>query len=92
MTNEVQPEMMAVELSDMGAVELSEDELDTVAGGLALNLGDGQSFSSDAFSEYGKKTLIVGQSTSAGPDGANTTSFTGLEEIFSRSGQSINVG
>lgn len=92
MTNEFQPEVMASELSEIGAIELSEDELDTVAGGLALNLGDGQSFSSDAFSEYGKKTLIVGQSTSAGPEGATTASFTGLEEIFSKSGQSINVG
>ena len=39
---------MNSEIKNMVAVELSEQELDTVAGGLAVTLGDVKGYASDA--------------------------------------------
>ena len=74
------------------AVELSEQELDTVHGGLSISLGDGQGFASDASNTFSQKHLTVGQQTFAGPNGSGTTSLTNLQEISSSAGQGIAVG
>ncbi|WP_337692414.1 CTB family bacteriocin [Dulcicalothrix desertica] len=75
----------------LNAVELSNDELDTVAGGLAITLGDVGSFASDASNSYSLKQLQVGQQTFAGPTGSGTASVTNLTDIFSNAGQAIAV-
>ncbi|ARV59872.1 hypothetical protein BZZ01_15645 [Nostocales cyanobacterium HT-58-2] len=74
------------------AVELSEQELDTVAGGLSITLGDGQVFASDAKNTFSQKNLIVGQQTFAGPNGSGTVSGVNLQEILSSAGQGIAIG
>ncbi|ARV59871.1 hypothetical protein BZZ01_15655 [Nostocales cyanobacterium HT-58-2] len=74
------------------AVELSEQELDTVAGGLSITLGDGQVFASDAKNTFSQKNLVVGQQTFAGPGGSYTVSGTNLQEILSSAGQGIAIG
>ena len=74
------------------AVELSEQELDTVAGGLSISLGDGQQFASDASNTFSQKNLTVGQQTFAGPGGSGTASLTNLQEILSTAGQGIAAG
>ena len=74
------------------AVELSEQELDTVAGGLSITLGDGQGFASDASNIFTQKNLTVGQQTFAGPSGSGTASLTNLQEIFSSAAQGIAIG
>ena len=74
------------------AVELSEQELDTVHGGLSISLGDGQGFASDASNIFTQKNLAVGQQTFAGPNGSGTASMTNLQEIFSSAGQGIAAG
>ncbi|RUT02502.1 hypothetical protein DSM106972_059800 [Dulcicalothrix desertica PCC 7102] len=79
MTNEI----------NTNAIELSIDELDTVAGGLAISLGDIGGFTSDAGNSFSQKNLAVGQQTFAGPGGSYTASVTNLQEIFSKAGQSI---
>jgi hypothetical protein len=71
------------------AVELSLDELDTVAGGLAITLGDIGGFASDASNSFSQKNLAVGQQTFAGPGGSYTASVTNLQDIFSDAGQAI---
>ncbi|OKH51463.1 hypothetical protein NIES2101_17925 [Calothrix sp. HK-06] len=71
------------------AVELSFDELDTVAGGLAISLGDIKGFASDASNSFSQKNLGVGQQTFAGPGGSYTGSVTSLQDIFSNAGQAI---
>jgi hypothetical protein len=71
------------------AIELSIDELDTVAGGLAISLGNVQGFASDASNSFSQKNLAVGQQTFAGPGGSYTASVTNLQEIFSNAGQAI---
>ena len=63
------------------AVELTEDELDTVHGGLSISLGDGQGFASDASNTFTQEKLAVGQQTFAGPHGSGTISLTNLEKI-----------
>ena len=74
------------------AVELSSDELDTVAGGLSISLGDGQQFASDASNTFTQKNLAVGQQTFAGPGGSGTASMANLTDIFSSAGQGIAAG
>ncbi len=71
------------------AVELSLDELNTVAGGLAISLGDIGGFASDASNTFSQKNLAVGQQTFAGPGGSGTASVTQLQSIFSNAGQAI---
>ncbi len=71
------------------AIELSFDELDTVAGGLAISLGDVQGFASDASNTFSQKNLSVGQQTFAGPGGSYTASLTNVQDIFSKAGQAI---
>ncbi|MBW4506304.1 MAG: CTB family bacteriocin [Scytonematopsis contorta HA4267-MV1] len=82
---------MSNEIMNSVAVELSSDELDTVAGGLSITLGDGQGFSSDANNSFRKNNLTTGQQTFAGPNGSGTTSMTNLQEIFSSAAQGIGI-
>ena len=74
------------------AVELSEDELDTVHGGLSISLGDGQGFASDASNKFTQHDLAVGQQTFAGPHGSGTASLTNLQDIFSSAAQGLAAG
>ncbi|MGF1675881.1 MAG: CTB family bacteriocin [Rivularia sp. (in: cyanobacteria)] len=76
---------------NMNAVELSDDELDIVNGGLAISFGDVQGFASDASNSFSQKNLVVGQQTFAGPNGSGTVSMTNVQEIFSSAGQGIAV-
>ncbi len=80
------------ELKNTVAIELSEDELDTVAGGLSISLGDGQGFASDASNTFSQKYLKVGQQTYAGPNGSGTASLAVLEDIFSSAAQGLAIG
>ncbi|OKH45750.1 hypothetical protein NIES2101_25880 [Calothrix sp. HK-06] len=77
--------------NELNAIELSNDELDTVAGGLAITLGDVGGFASDASNSYSLKQLQVGQQTFAGPTGSGTASVTNLTNIFSTAGQAIAI-
>ncbi|MDF5733827.1 MAG: CTB family bacteriocin [Rhizonema sp. PD38] len=83
---------MINEINNINAVELSELELDTVAGGLAISFGDVQGFASDATNTFSQKNLAVGQQTFAGPNGSGTTSLTNFQAIFSSAGQAIAIG
>ena len=80
---------MTNEINNINAVEISSDELDSVAGGLAISFGDVQGFASDATNTFSQKNLAVGQQTFAGPNGSGTISFTNAQEIFSSAGQAI---
>lgn len=71
------------------AVELSLDELDTLAGGLAITLGDIGGFTSDASNSFSQKNLAYGQQTFAGSGGSYTASVVGLQDILSKAGQGI---
>ena len=82
---------MTNEIKNTVAVELSSDELDTVAGGLMMSLGDGQWFASDASNTYKQNNLTVGQQTYAGPHGSGTASMANLQEIFSSAAQGIGI-
>ena len=83
---------MTNEIKNTVAVELSSDELDTVAGGLMISLGDGQGFASDASNTYKQSVLSVGQQTFAGPGGSGTASMANLQEIFSSANQGLATG
>ncbi|MBW4603073.1 MAG: CTB family bacteriocin [Calothrix sp. FI2-JRJ7] len=74
------------------AVELSFDELDTLAGGLVISLGDIGGFASDASNTFSQKNLGVAQQTFAGPGGSYTASGIQLQDIKSGAGQAIAIG
>jgi hypothetical protein len=81
---------MSNEIKNQFAVELSEDELDTVAGGFAL--GNGQSLTNDSVSKFSQKDLLVTGGTVAGPNGAGNTFGVAAREIYSFSNQNLGVG
>ncbi|BAY31083.1 hypothetical protein NIES2107_29370 [Nostoc carneum NIES-2107] len=84
---------MSHEIKNIAAVELSEDELDNVAGGFGgIVLGGGQSLGLVTGSTFEQKNLAVGQQTIAGPGGAGTTTLVNAQEIFSSAGQGLFVG
>ncbi|BAY30410.1 hypothetical protein NIES2107_22540 [Nostoc carneum NIES-2107] len=84
---------MSNEIKNIAAIELSEDELDNVAGGFGeIVLGGGQSLSLDTGSTFHQKNLAVGQQTVAGPGGAGTTTLVNAQDIFSSAGQGLFVG
>ena len=83
---------MNSEIKNMVAVELSEQELDTVAGGLAVTLGDVKGYASDAANNFFQKNLTVAQQTYAGPHGSYTASVTEKRDIGSSAGQAITIG
>ncbi|OKH54519.1 hypothetical protein DSM106972_041140 [Dulcicalothrix desertica PCC 7102] len=73
------------------AIELSLDELDNVAGGLSLILGDIGGFASSANNSFYQKTLNVAQQTYAGPNGSYTGSLFNFSEVASSAGQNIVI-
>ena len=73
------------------AIELTETELDAVAGG-AIVIGDVTGFAQDAFNSFFQKDTKVAQRTFAGPDGSGTESATLISEIGSSAGQGIFIG
>ncbi|OKH51464.1 hypothetical protein NIES2101_17930 [Calothrix sp. HK-06] len=77
--------------TNTNAVELSFDELDTVAGGLAISLGDIKGFASDASNSFSQKNLGVAQQTFAGLSGSYTASVVQLQDIKSDAGQAIAI-
>ncbi|QIR39722.1 hypothetical protein HCG51_25440 [Tolypothrix sp. PCC 7910] len=83
---------MSNEIKNIAAVELSEDELDNVAGGFGIILGGGQTLGLTTGSTFEQKNLAVGQQTFAGPGGAGTTTLVNAQEIFSNAGQGLFVG
>ncbi|BAY30412.1 hypothetical protein NIES2107_22560 [Nostoc carneum NIES-2107] len=83
---------MSNEVKNIAAIELSEDELDNVAGGFGIVLGDGQSLSLGTGATFHQKNLAVAQQTFAGPGGAGTTTLINAQEIFSNAGQVLTVG
>ena len=82
---------MSSEIKNTVAIELSSDELDTVAGGLSITLGNGQGFASNASNTYKQSNLTVGQQTFAGPGGSGTASMANLTDIFSSAAQGIGI-
>ena len=83
---------MSNEIKNQMAIELSEDELDTVAGGFSLVLGNGQSLTNDSVSQFQQKTLLVSGGTFSGPGGAGNTFQVAAQEISSSSGQILAIG
>ncbi|BAY31082.1 hypothetical protein NIES2107_29360 [Nostoc carneum NIES-2107] len=83
---------MSNEIKNIAAVELSEDDLDNVAGGFGIVLGGGQNVGLLTDSTFQQKNLAVGQQTIAGPGGAGTTTLVNAQEIFSNAGQGLFVG
>jgi hypothetical protein len=83
---------MSNEIKNTVAVELSEQELDNVAGGFAINIGDGQNLGLDTNSSFHQSNLAVGQSTFAGAAGAGTVTVVNAQDIFSQAGQGLTVG
>ncbi len=73
------------------AIELSEIELDAVAGG-AITISDVQGYAQSATNDFFQKNLTVAQQTFAGPNGSGTASITNLAEIGSSAANSIAVG
>ncbi|MBD2240867.1 hypothetical protein H6G35_30500 [Aulosira sp. FACHB-113] len=83
---------MSNEIKNIAAVEMSEDELDNVAGGFGIVLGGGQNLGLFTDSSFQQKNLAVGQQTVAGPGGAGTTSLVNAQDIISSAGQGLFVG
>ncbi|BAZ03663.1 CTB family bacteriocin [Calothrix sp. NIES-3974] len=73
------------------AVELSIDELETVAGGFGIILAPGQALDLDTDANFQQKDLAVAQQTFAGPGGAGNALVVQAREIKSNSGQSLNL-
>jgi bacteriocin-like protein len=88
MNNEITTQVAA----QVTAIELSEQELDNVSGGLSINFGDVNSFASTANNSFRKKTTMIEQGTFAGEHGSGTMSSIGMEDIFSAAGQGMVIG
>ncbi|MBD2196885.1 MULTISPECIES: CTB family bacteriocin [Calothrix] len=82
---------MSHSIQNFDVVELSEQELDNVAGGLALVLGDVNGYASQANNDFFQKELVVAQQTTAGPNGSSTGSITSLKEIATNAGLNIAI-
>lgn len=83
---------MSDEIKNTDAIELSEAELDTVAGGFAISIGEGQSLAFNTFSNFSHKSTIIAQETFTGFGGSYTGSFIHIQETTSSAGQSLIVG
>lgn len=79
------------ELKSNLVTELSETELDQVAGGLAVSIGDVQGYAQSAANDFFQKNMTVAQQTFAGPNGSGTASVFNLQEIGSSAGQSTVI-
>jgi hypothetical protein len=79
--------------NELNAVELSDLELDTVAGGFGgISIGDGQNLALDTNSSFSKNILQVAQATVSGPGGSGTQTAVGLDSLFTDAGQNLGVG
>ena len=74
---------MSNEIKNQVAVELSETELDSVAGGQSLNLHTGSFFN--------QKNLGLAHATTAGPGGATTAGIVDVGSIASGAGQHLGI-
>ena len=83
---------MSNEIKNQVAVELSEAELDSVAGGFGISIGEGQNLALDTTSSFKQSNIGVGQQTMAGPNGAGTVTMVNAQDIFSNAGQGLGVG
>lgn len=81
-----------IEQTEMAVTELSEQDLDAVSGGLALNFGDVDSFFQKSGNFFSQKNLSVGQATFAGPNGSGTISSVDFQQIDSGAFQEIGIG
>ncbi|BAY99245.1 hypothetical protein NIES37_32240 [Tolypothrix tenuis PCC 7101] len=83
---------MSHKIKNIAAIELSEDELDNVAGGVGeFVLSGGQNLGLFTGASFQQKNLAVGQQTIAGPGGAGTTTLVNAQEIISNSGQGLFI-
>lgn len=73
------------------AIELTETELDSVAGGVIF-IGDAKGYGQIAFNDFFQKNTMVAQQTFSGPDGSGTQSATTISETKSSAGQGIFIG
>ncbi|BAZ05363.1 CTB family bacteriocin [Calothrix sp. NIES-3974] len=73
------------------AVELSVDELETVAGGFGIIIAPGQGLDLGTNANFQQKDLAVQQQTFAGPGGAGNALVVQAREINSNSGQFLSV-
>ncbi len=73
------------------AVELSETELDTVAGGLSVSIGDVNGYAQSSSNDFTQKQMTIAQQTFAGPNGSGTASVFNFNMVGSSAGQSIVV-
>lgn len=76
-------ELSAVELPNSAAIELSEDDLDSVSGGFSIDFGSA--------SDFFQRNVTMGQQTFAGPNGAGTTNLLSIEEIASSAQQFMSI-
>ena len=83
---------MSNEIKNTNAIELSETELDSVAGGFSISIGEGQNLALDTNSSFQQKNIGIGQQTMAGPTGAGTVTMVNAQDIFSNAGQGLGVG
>jgi hypothetical protein len=85
MNTEITTQTASIELA-----ELSEQELDNVAGGLSLN--GVHKFASSAGNTFSKKTSMIEQGTFAGEHGSGTFSSVGIQDVFSTADQGMLIG
>ncbi|OUL24078.1 CTB family bacteriocin [Nostoc sp. 106C] len=84
---------MSHEIKNIVAVELSEDELDSIVGGFGgIIIGNGQNLALGTFSSFEQKNTTVGQQTFAGSGNSYTATLVNVQEIHSQSGQALIVG
>jgi hypothetical protein len=83
---------MSDEIKNSVAVELSETELDSVAGGFAISIGDSQNLALNTNSFFQQSNLVVGQSTFSGPNGSGTVTAVNAQDIITNAGQALTVG
>ncbi len=74
---------MSHEIKNITAIELSEAELDNVAGGQSLDLG--------TLSTFEHKNVSLGQQTLAGPNGAGTSTLVSIDKTISAAGQYLSI-
>ncbi len=74
------------------AIELSDDELEGISGGLSLNFGDVGSFSQDSSNFFEETNMGVQQGTFAGPEGSGTFSTVLFNQVKSGASQQIALG
>jgi hypothetical protein len=78
--------------NEINAIELSDLELDVVAGGFALSIGEGQNLSLGTHSSFEQNILQVGQETFSGPNGSGTKSLFNVSQIFTEASQNFGIG